>query len=113
MRLWFLFTRSKCQRKKNKRTETSIFKNEKDKRTLDIDVNIQKEKIEKSDKDVTRRQEMLKASTQIQRRHDGQKQREELTRQDSILGMHIRGTIGEFEPVYPSFSQPKPDLHYN
>jgi hypothetical protein len=56
---------------------------------------------------------MLKALTQIQRRGDGQKKREEVTRQDSILGMHTRGTIGEFEPVYPSFSQPKPGLHYN
>ena len=70
-------------------------------------------KKKKSDKDVTRRQEMLKASTQIQGRRDGQKQREEVIRQDSILGMHTRRTIGEFEPVYPSFSQPKPGLHYN
>ena len=46
---------------------------------------------------------MLKASTQIQRSRDGQKQREEVTRQDSILGMHTRDTIGEFEPVYPFF----------
>ena len=72
-----------------------------------------KKKKKESDKDVTRRQEMLKASTQIQRSRDGQKQREEVTRQDSILGMHTRGTIGEFEPVYPSFSKPKPGLHYN
>ena len=44
-RLWFLFKRSKCQRKKNKIIETSIFNKEKDKRTLDIDVNIQKKKV--------------------------------------------------------------------
>ena len=47
---------------------------------------------------------MSKVSTQIQRMRDGLKQREEVTRQDSIFGMHTRGTIREFEPVYPSFS---------
>ena len=56
---------------------------------------------------------MSKVSTKIQRMRDGLKQREEVTRQDSIFGMHTRGTIGEFEPVYPSFSQPKLGLHYN
>ena len=58
-RLWFPFTRSKCQRKKNKRaktylTEMSIFGKKKSNGTLDIDVNIQKKKKKKkheSDKD--------------------------------------------------------------
>ena len=100
---------SKKEEQKNK----DIFNKKKGMRTLEIDVNIPKKKKIESNKDITRRQEMLKASTQIHRRRDGQKQREEVTRQDSFLGMHTRGTIGEFEPVYSSFSQPKPGLHYN
>ena len=89
--LWFPFKRSKCQRRKNKSSNTysieaSIFNKRKDKGT---------------------------ASTQIKRRCDGQKQREEITKQDPIRGMHTRGTIGKFEYVYHFFSQPKLELQKN
>ena len=99
--------------KKEEQNNIDVYlQKQKGKRTLDIDVNIQKKK-KKSDKDVTQIQEMSKVSTQIQRMRDGLKQREEVIRQDSIFGMHTMGTIGEFEPVYPYFSQPKLGLHYN
>ncbi len=63
--LWFPFKRSKCQRRKNKSSNTysieaSIFNKKKDKGTLGRDADIQKKKKRKrkceSDKDFTQRQ---------------------------------------------------------